>query len=134
MNDKNFNDIIKQCCDLYNISENELYSKSRLRHLVDARTMVYYFLRNVMDYRYNQIAKKFGKNHATIIHAVKKHEQLMEWDIRYKDKYQTLQYQFIDRFPEKFEGNILSELKNENQQLKNQISELLHTINESNTN
>lgn len=132
--DKNIEDVIYQCCKMNDISQNEFYSKSRLRKIVDARTMAFYFLRNVLDYKYMELGRIFDKNHATIIHAVKKHDNMMEWDIRYKDKYQTLQYSFMDRFPDKFEGNVMFELKNENEQLKTRIAELIKTFDESNQN
>ena len=127
--DNNINDIVLQCCKINNISQSEFFSKSRLRQIVDARTMAFYFMRNVLDLTYTRIAKYFDKNHATIIHAVNKHDAMMDWDLRYKEKYQLMQYTMMDNYPEKFEGNIIYELRNENNDLKQRIIEIVESQN-----
>lgn len=124
---KEMENVVVECCNIHNISHFEFHSKSRLRYIIDCRTMAFYFIRKVLDITYPKMAKHFNKNHATIIHAVNKHDDMMEYDVRYKDKYLQLQYKLMDQYPAQFQGNIIYQLKKENDQLKKQLLTILET-------
>lgn len=78
---------VESACLVSNITEKEFYSKSRERHLVDARRMVYSFCRNTLNLSWLTIAKYFKVNHATCIHHNRVHEQLVGFDKEYERKY-----------------------------------------------
>ncbi len=78
---------VEAACLVCNISEKEFYNKKRERHLVDARRMVYSFCRSVLGLGWLSIGRHFKVNHATAIHHNKVHEQLIDCDKIYQEKY-----------------------------------------------
>lgn len=82
---------VEAVCLVSNISKKEFYNKSRTRHLIDARRMVYAFCKDSLNLGYSKTAKFFKMNHATVIHHYKCHNQLMEFDVFYKDKFEGFQ-------------------------------------------
>ena len=79
---------VEAACLVCNISEKEFYNKKRERHLVDARRMVYSFCRNVLGLGWLSIGRYFSVNHATAIHHNKVHQQLLDFDKIYVEKYE----------------------------------------------
>jgi len=73
-------------CVVCNINEKDFYSKSRLRHIVDSRRLVYTYCRDMLRLSWIDIAASFKINHATAIHHYKVHKQLMESDNFYQSK------------------------------------------------
>lgn len=65
---------IKIVADRYGITTDQILSNSREKHLVSARKEVYYLLREKIGLSYSQIGDILGKNHATVIHALKGYE------------------------------------------------------------
>lgn len=116
--------VLRAVCEINNISINTLKSKQRIRYIVDSRTMAQFFMRDVMDLTFVQIAKEFGLNHATILHSCKKHLSLMEWDVRYKKKWEKLCFILMDDFPGYFKGSVMDQLQNENRELKSKLAKL----------
>lgn len=51
------------------LTRENLMSKSRECHIVDARFIIFYILHKKLGYHLPYIAKMFGKNHATILHG-----------------------------------------------------------------
>ncbi len=77
--------IQKNVADHFNIKVNELKSSKRLKNIVLPRQISMYICRNLTNLSYPEIGAKFGgKDHSTIIHAVKKIERLMKEDIQMK--------------------------------------------------
>lgn len=75
----NIDDILGKVSDFYKISLNELKSNSRLKELVIPRHIAMYFCKKLTSKSFPEIAKKFGgRNHATVIYAVKKIEKMIE--------------------------------------------------------
>tara|TARA_R110000751_G_scaffold10493_1_gene38302 strand:- start:179 stop:565 length:387 start_codon:yes stop_codon:yes gene_type:complete len=85
-----FKEIIKTACLVNNLTIDELKSKSRLRHIVDSRRMVFSVARDLLKMSYKKIGSVFNMNHATIIHHVKQHNCLMVADFYYKDRFNKL--------------------------------------------
>ena len=79
---------VEAACLVSNISRKEFYSKSRTRHLIDARRMVYAFCKDTLNLGYSKTAKFFKMNHATIIHHYKCHNELMQYDVFYRDRFE----------------------------------------------
>jgi len=77
--------IQKNVADHFNIKVNELKSSKRLKNIVLPRQISMYICRKLTNLSYPEIGAKFGgKDHSTIIHAVKKIEILMKEDIQMK--------------------------------------------------
>ena len=77
--------IQKNVADHFNIKVNELKSAKRLKNIVLPRQISMYICRKLTNLSYPEIGTKFGgKDHSTIIHAVKKIEILMKEDIQMK--------------------------------------------------
>lgn len=69
-------------CDIFKVSSKSLWSKTRKREVVHARFMCYWYLYNSTELTLSAIGKMFNRDHATVLHGLKKDE---EWtDI--KDK------------------------------------------------
>ena len=72
------------------LSEEEMLSKNRERHLVDARRIAYAVNRLFFKYPLLRIGKFYKKNHATIIHQVNVHNAIIQYDKDYAMKYQMV--------------------------------------------
>ena len=85
-----FQEIKKTACSVSNISLEELESRSRKRYIVDARRMVFSMAKDYLNMKILHIADKFNMNHASVIHHLKKHDDLIIYDIYYKDRFNKL--------------------------------------------
>ena len=75
--------IQKTVADHYQIKTNDLKSAKRLKTLVLPRQIAMYICRKLTSSSYPEIGNKFGgKDHSTIIHAIKKIEKNMEIDLQ----------------------------------------------------
>ena len=75
--------IQKNVAEHFNIKISELKSSKRLKNIVLPRQISMYICRNMTNLSYPEIGFNFGgKDHSTIIHAVKKIEKLMKEDIQ----------------------------------------------------
>jgi len=74
-------EIQKFVCNHFNIKLTEIKSSKRSKNLVLPRQIAMYLSRNLTDCSLPLIGEKFGgKDHSTIIHAVKKIEKMIEED------------------------------------------------------
>ncbi len=109
-----FQEVKKTACSVSNISLEELDSRSRKRYIVDARRMVFSMAKDYLNMKILHIADKFNMNHASVIHHLKQHTDLMTSDIYYKDRF--------DKLVELYKQNIsfinADELINEIKELK----------------
>lgn len=77
--------IQKLVSDHFQIKVSELKSSKRLKSVVFPRQVAMYICRNLTSLSYPEIGSKFGgKDHSTIIHAIKKIERIMKEDIQMK--------------------------------------------------
>ncbi len=77
--------IQKKVADHYQIKVNDIKSSKRLKSIVFPRQIAMYICRNMTNLSYPEIGAKFGgKDHSTIIHAIKKIERNMQEDIQIK--------------------------------------------------
>lgn len=79
-------DLIQQIvADYYNIKVQDLSSKKRPENIAMARQTAMYITRNLTDYSLVQIGQYFGgKDHTTVMHAIKKVEQMIKSDDKFK--------------------------------------------------
>jgi chromosomal replication initiator protein len=81
--------IQKTVADYFNITVEELLSKSRKRDVVQARQIAMFFSKKLTKYSLASIGNQTGsKDHATVLHACKTVNDLMETDKQFK-KYVT---------------------------------------------
>lgn len=73
--------IKKIVCDYFNISVDQLNSTSRKREIVQARQLAMYFAKNITKSSLASIGAEIGgKDHATVLHAVKTVNNLIDTD------------------------------------------------------
>ncbi len=117
--------IVGLVCDITHLSRQELFSKARQRHLVDARRLAFALMRELFGLPYQTISKHFAMNHASIIHSIKLHKNLLEFDAVYRGRYTKifrLMYQkyneeVIDFLKDKLnddKGHIINTLREDN--------------------
>lgn len=77
--------IQKMVANHFHIKTSEIKSSKRLKNLVLPRQIAMYISRKTTSCSYPEIGSKFGgKDHSTIIHAIKKIDKKMEEDIQLK--------------------------------------------------
>lgn len=77
--------IQKNVAEYFQIKVIELNSSKRLKNIVFPRQIAMYICRNLTNLSYPEIGSKFGgKDHSTIIHAIKKIEKKMQEDLQIK--------------------------------------------------
>lgn len=70
--------IIKAVAEFYDVSESDIFKRSRSKELVKPRQIIMYFLRDILKMSYPSIGEKMGgKDHTTVIHACNKIEKEM---------------------------------------------------------
>jgi chromosomal replication initiator protein len=73
--------IQKAVCDYFGIEVNALHSKTRKREIVQARQIAMYFSKSMTNSSLSTIGAKIGnKDHATVLHACKTINNLIETD------------------------------------------------------
>jgi len=79
------NYVIYICKKVFDVKD--MYSKSRKRNTTEARFAAWYLLKNILLMSYVKIGYKFNKDHSTVIHGVKEHKNLYEYEVDYKNKF-----------------------------------------------
>lgn len=75
----NLNKIINEVSDYFEISRLELLSSNRRKKITLARQVAMYLSRSILGYSYPEIGSFFGgRDHSTVLHSVKKIDQLKE--------------------------------------------------------
>jgi chromosomal replication initiator protein len=83
--------IQKLVAEYFQIKVIELKSSKRLKNIVFPRQIAMYICRKLTDHSYPEIGAKFGgKDHSTIIHAIKKIDKKMEEDMYTKSLVEKL--------------------------------------------
>ena len=80
-NDVTIDKVQKVVCDYFNITRDELVSKTRKRQIVQARQIAMYMSRNLINCSLSTIGAEIGgKDHATVLHACTTVNDLMTTD------------------------------------------------------
>ncbi len=94
MKEKAFNDYVEKVTDLFKISHEDLFAKSKRRDIVDARHLLYYLCFNrPMQIRYIQEYMErsgYKVGHSTIIHGIDQVKDKVNEDVDYKEITQTI--------------------------------------------
>ncbi|MBN8511532.1 MAG: chromosomal replication initiator protein DnaA [Rickettsiales bacterium] len=84
-------DIQKKVANRYNVLVSDMSSARRLRSVARPRQIAMYLSKILTSKSLADIGKKFGKkDHTTVIHAVKRVEELMVSDLEFKDEVNLL--------------------------------------------
>jgi chromosomal replication initiator protein len=66
--------IVSVVAEYYKISVSAIRGPSRVKHIVQVRHTAYYLCRTVVGSSYPEIGRFFGRDHTTILYAVRKFE------------------------------------------------------------
>jgi chromosomal replication initiator protein len=84
--------IQKIVCDYFNISPDQLHSKTRKREIVQARQIAMYFSKSLTKSSLASIGSQIGgKDHATVLHACKTVNNLIDTDKRFKQTIENIE-------------------------------------------
>jgi len=84
-------EIIKRVCIHFNMKISDMKSAKRLKTVVLPRQIAMYLSRQLTPSSYPEIGDRFGgKDHSTIIHAIRKIEKLMVEDFQLRSTIETL--------------------------------------------
>jgi chromosomal replication initiator protein len=87
----NIESIQKVVCDYFNINIETLNSKTRKREIVQARQLVMYFAKEYTKSSLAMIGMHCGnKDHATVLHAVRTINNLLETDKQFRGYFKDL--------------------------------------------
>jgi chromosomal replication initiator protein len=85
-------DIVKEVSTYYSIKISDIKSEKRIRSIMLPRQVAIYLSRKLTDYSLVSIGEKFGgKDHATIIHSIKKIEEEMKVKKEFKETVEKLE-------------------------------------------
>ncbi len=115
--------IVELVCDISHLTRQELFSKARQRHLVDARRLAFALMRELFGLPYTTISKYFGKNHASIIHSIKLHKNLLEFDAIYRGRYTKIFRLMYQKYNEEVIDFLKDKLNDEKGHIINTLRE-----------
>ena len=83
--------IIDAVSKLFRVNKEEITSKRKTKEIVIPRQISIYLCKNLTELSFNKIGEYFGgKDHSTVMHAVKKVDFYIENDPYIKEKVETL--------------------------------------------
>jgi chromosomal replication initiator protein len=84
LNEKLTNQMMKVICNLTQVEWSEMKGKCRKRELNDVRQTAMWIIRKGTSMSFYDVGKVFNRHHATILHAVKNVEDLIQTDSMYR--------------------------------------------------
>lgn len=91
--DLTIDEVIKEVCEYFHITHDELAGKGRNKNIVTARAYVIYTCRKFTNYTFEQIGKALNRDHSSIMHLNKKFHD----DIGIYPTDKNLYAKFLDR-------------------------------------
>lgn len=76
----------KTVAEVFNISQEDLYSDRKLRSHTDARSVLMYLLHDLDNVSYYRLSKLYDKHHSTLLRAVDKCKDLSSVDPNFNFK------------------------------------------------
>ena len=83
-------DIQKEVESFYKVSHSDLVGKKRSREIAYARQIAIYLCRQMLDLPYNDIGKKFNRDHTTVMYSVTNVEKKMQESRELREELETL--------------------------------------------
>ena len=84
-------DIQKEVESFYKVSHADLVGKKRNRNIIYARQIAMYLCRQMLDLPFNDIGKKFNRDHSTVMYSVSNVEEKMKENRELREEIETLQ-------------------------------------------
>ena len=72
--------IQKEVENYFKVSHSDLVGTKRSRNIMQARQVAIYLCRNMLDIPYNDIGKKFNRDHSTMMYSVGQVEERLKTD------------------------------------------------------
>jgi len=88
---KYINAVMNFISDYANITHEDIMGNRRIRLFTDCRKMAIFFIFSGTKMNKSSVARLFNKDHATILHALHGHNNLMEVDYNYKKMFDYVQ-------------------------------------------
>jgi chromosomal replication initiator protein len=82
---KTIQTVMEMVCNHFEISQQQLKSKCRLRKFVEARSIISYILHRKYKLTSIEVGHKLNRDHATVLHNCLKIEGFMRFDKDYKE-------------------------------------------------
>lgn len=127
---RNMDNVVNAVCYHTKTSKTRVLSKSRERHYVDCRRLVFTLIREIYNYPLLTIGRHFGKNHATIIHQLKVHKQLCGYSNEYSKSYNTIKHLLVVDQDSFTVSKILVEEREYYQKMLNNVNDQIIAQNE----
>lgn len=86
----NIADIQKEVETFYRVSHADLIGKKRTRNIIYARQIAIYLSRQLLDLPFNDIGKKFNRDHSTVMYSVTNVEEKMKENRELREELETL--------------------------------------------
>ncbi len=83
-------DIQKEIESYYKISHTDLIGKKRTRNIIYARQVAMYLCRQMLDLPFNDIGKRFNRDHSTVMYSVTNIEEKMRENRELREELETL--------------------------------------------
>ena len=83
-------DVQKEVESFYKVSHSDLVGKKRSREIAYARQIAIYLCRQMLDLPYNDIGKKFNRDHTTVMYSVTNVEKKMQESRELREELETL--------------------------------------------
>ena len=83
-------DIQKEVENFYKVSHADLIGKKRTRNIIYARQIGIYLCRQMLDLPFNDIGKKFNRDHSTVMYSVTNVEEKMKENRELREEIETL--------------------------------------------
>ena len=135
-----FDSVVDCVCRVMSLDKKDLDTRKRDRILVDARRIIANIIMNEEICSISGLARSMGKNHATLIHYRKTHNNVYETDIRYTRTYEMClkaykgethrTFEDILQISDEFQSKVdeIERLKSENAELKYTILKLENKV------
>ena len=80
----------KLVCEFFGIDQHRLHEKTKKREIVQVRQLAMYLCRE-LDYTHKAIGLQFGgRDHSTVVHAIKSVNNLIETDANYQNRVEEI--------------------------------------------
>lgn len=87
----NPSDVIKEVARFYQLKQSEIKGKQRIKHLVDARHLAMYIMKEDLQLPLVEIGRWFaGRDHTSVIHAVRKVSKDLSFNSRLQQELQQI--------------------------------------------
>ena len=78
------------CAKFYNVSPEKVYSTAQKKEVAFARQLSFYLCKEILDLSLKKIGQVYNRDHTTVLHGIRKIEELIEKDSVFKETVEML--------------------------------------------